>query len=493
MPSLLSSRSRGVPQLLSEVRTRILLLYIAALLGTTAIAIPVFRALLIAKVDARVREDLAEEVEDFQQAFGNWAATAGSEANLEVFIDDYARDNLTEDDNFHFFWIGNRLYLVYPAGPPELIGPDSKLMVDWRNIVATQAADPHCDKVTSGEHAFDDPEIGTLIYTAVPMMIENRRRGTFIAIHLTAGERSEAIASTRTFVEVGLGVVTVAFLLAWLFSYQLFTPVRTLTVTARSISESSLSGRLPVRGGSDLSQLAATFNAMMDRLQLAFESQLSFINDASHELRTPITIIRGHLELMGHDADEQRETLALVIDELDRMTRIVDDLLLLAKLERPDFLRLEAIDIIDFVDEIQRKATVLASRHWRVVTLAKGTLTGDRQRIAAAWLNMIDNAVQHTQETDTIEIGCNDDDSRVWLWVRDTGTGISPEDQARIFNRFTRAANSARRSQGAGLGLAIAKSIAEAHKGRIELLSQRGAGSTFSLIFPKDLRQGSQA
>ena len=119
-------------------------------------------------------------------------------------------------------------------------------------------------------------------------------------------------------------------------------PAAALGDTARSISETDLSRRIPVTGNDEIAELARTFNAMLDRLERAFATQRAFVSDASHELRTPITIVRGHLELLGDDPEERRETVALVTDELDRMSRFVDDLLLLARAEREDFLRVGA-------------------------------------------------------------------------------------------------------------------------------------------------------
>jgi signal transduction histidine kinase len=225
---------------------------------------------------------------------------------------------------------------------------------------------------------------------------------------------------------------------------------------------------------------------MMDRVQSAFDAQRNFINDASHELRTPLTIIQGHLELMGDDPQEQQETLALVMDELDRMWRFVHDLLLLAKAERSDFLDYETIEAVPFTDEVFSKITTLGDRAWQLVNTANGTFVADRQRITGAIVNLANNAVQHTQPHHIIELGSEMVNDHIRFWVRDTGMGISPTDQTRIFDRFARAANTYRKSEGAGLGLAIVKTIAEAHQGYIELTSQIGMGSTFSLILPMD-------
>jgi signal transduction histidine kinase len=225
---------------------------------------------------------------------------------------------------------------------------------------------------------------------------------------------------------------------------------------------------------------------MMDRLQSAFMSQRNFINDAGHELRTPITIIRGHLELMGDDPAEQQETLAIVIDELDRMNRFVDDLTILAKSERPDFLQLETVNIETLTHELFSKACALADRQWTLETVGKGQAVLDRQRITQAIMNLAQNATQHTQVEDTITLGSAIRSGMVHFWVRDTGEGISLMDQQRIFDRFARAAKSRRRSEGAGLGLSIVRAIVEAHHGQITLHSQLKRGATFTVIMPLD-------
>jgi two-component system OmpR family sensor kinase len=155
-------------------------------------------------------------------------------------------------------------------------------------------------------------------------------------------------------------VLILASLLAWVVAGRVLAPLRLLGDTARSIGESDLTRRIPVEGDDELVDLARTFNEMLGRLEEAFASQKAFISDAGHELRTPITIIRGHLEVMGDDPDERRETLELVSDELGRMSRLVNDLLLLAKANRPDFLEPQTIDLDDLTRELFAKASALA-------------------------------------------------------------------------------------------------------------------------------------
>jgi signal transduction histidine kinase len=223
---------------------------------------------------------------------------------------------------------------------------------------------------------------------------------------------------------------------------------------------------------------------MLDRLESAFASQRAFVSDAGHELRTPITIIRGHLELLGDDPQERQETIELVSDELDRMTRFVEDLLTLAKAERSDFLRLEDVDLDLLTEELMAKASALAPRDWTLERIGAGTLRADRQRLTQAVMSLANNAVQHTAEGARIGLGSELHDGRARLWVSDDGPGIPLADQERIFDRFAQAG--VRRTDGTGLGLAIVRAIAEAHGGDVVLRSAPGQGSTFTLDLPTE-------
>ncbi len=481
----LAALAKTSQRLVGETRTRILLLYALTLLAVVSAAIPVFRALLFREVDQRVQLDLQAELEDFQATYQAWDATdTETESSLQAFVEEFLATNIPEDDNFHLVILNQRLVGANPSPLPTVLQPDSPLMQQWMTIL----------EPTQGRVMSSDPAVGGILYQTAVLEIDDRPQGLFIVAHLSAGERQEALVGITIFTKVAIGVVAVAFLLAWVGSRQLLKPVQDLAATARSINEADLSRRLAISGSGELAELANTFNAMMNRVQSAFDSQRNFINDASHELFTPLTIIQGHLELMGDDPDERAETLDLVMDELERMGRFVNDLLLLAKSQQPDFLQLAPLDVDDLTQAVFTKATVLADRQWHLGGLGHGCLMGDRQRLTGALLNLVQNAVQHSQPTDTIEIGSSIRDQQVRFWVRDTGSGIAPSDQARIFNRFARAANIYRPSEGAGLGLAIVKTIAESHGGIVELVSQVGVGSTFTLVIPQhlDLQEAGQ-
>jgi signal transduction histidine kinase len=261
--------------------------------------------------------------------------------------------------------------------------------------------------------------------------------------------------------------------------------VTALTHTARSISETDLSARIPERGQDEVAQLAATFNEMLDRLERAFDAQRRFAHDAGHELKTPLTIVRGHLELLEDDRAERERTLALVLDELDRMARIVEDLLLLANRDARDFLALGTVDVGMLTDELVAKANALSSRDWVVEERGRGVIVADRQRLTQAVMQLAQNATRHTEPGVPLTIGSSVDGGEASLWVRDAGPGIALDEQATIFERFARGARS-RRQEGAGLGLAIVRAIAEAHHGRVELESAPGLGSRFTIVVPVD-------
>jgi two-component system OmpR family sensor kinase len=287
------------------------------------------------------------------------------------------------------------------------------------------------------------------------------------------------VAGTVALIVTGLG--------GWVVAGRVLAPVRRVRETAESISETDLSRRIEVSGNDDVAHLARTFNGMLDRLETAFESQRRFLDDAGHELRTPVTIVRGHLAVMGDSPQEQAQTLKLVEDELGRMSGLIDDLIMLARSERPDFVGPAPTELTDLVVDTFAKATSLGTRAWAIDRLPEGTVLLDENRITQALLQLASNAVRYSHEGDSISIGGSTDGDRVSLWVADTGIGIAEEDLEGIFQRFTQGARTGA-TPGRGLGLAIVSRIAKAHGGTVRVESELGEGSVFTLDLP--LRAG---
>jgi two-component system, OmpR family, sensor kinase len=215
--------------------------------------------------------------------------------------------------------------------------------------------------------------------------------------------------------------------------------------------------------------------------------QREFVKDASHKLRDLITICRGHLELLQDDPSLGHRTISLVLEELDRMGRMVDGMQLLAEADQPGFLRPEPTDLELLTHELIAKASALAARRWMLDHAADGSIIADPHCLTEAVLALAQNAVNHTSADDAIAIGTAMSEVEWRVWVRDTGSGISDSDQERIFNHFARGIDAHRRYPGGGLGLAIVKAIAEAHDGRVEVESRLGEGSTFMMVLPHSL------
>ncbi|MGB3405725.1 MAG: ATP-binding protein [Microcoleaceae cyanobacterium] len=474
-------------QFFQETRTRILLCYLALICLFTSIAIPIIRYRLIAELTSRVEIKMREELEAFEEelieVLLESKMTQDSEANqsqnnhqvIYKAFDKFILGDNAEDDNYFITIVKGSFYKSNDPILPTVIDKNSDLMQHWQQITVEE----------EGEIMVNDPEVGSVIYKAEPIKTTAETIGVFVVAHFSAGERKEVLSSFNVVLQILMVMTLLASLLAWFAAGRVLSPLRHLSDTVKSISESDLSQRLDVQGTGEVAQLGRTFNAMMDRLENAFEAQQNLINDAGHELRTPITIIRGHLELMEVDPQSQQETINLVMGELDRMNRLVEDLILLAKAERPDFLQIETIDLKMFMEALFSKLKQLGERNWHLDNeIFSGKMTGDSQRITQAIINLAQNAVQHTLPDSLIVFGGKIEGNRVKFWIRDTGDGIAASEQKRIFDRFTRVRNTRRRSEGSGLGLAIVKAIVEAHKGAINLQSKLGIGSSFSLVFP---------
>ena len=314
-------------------------------------------------------------------------------------------------------------------------------------------------------------------------MTTDSRPAALVVVEFLGPQRDEAWAVIRLLALISFGALGVAGLVGWLVAGRVLRPIRQVRRTAERISESDLTSRIEVTGRDDVAQLARTFNRMLDRLQAAFAAQRDFLNDAGHELRTPLTIVRGHLELLGDDPDERAQTIALLLDEIDRMRRIVEDLTVLAQADQPDFLRLESTDLADVVVDLIAKASAMAPRRWLLDTVAEAHVYADGQRLTQALMQLCANAVAHTGPGDLIAAGSEVSADRMRLWVRDTGSGVPAEDREWIWQRAVRGRNS-RSGKGAGIGLAIVSTIARAHGGTVTLDSAPGAGARFILNLP---------
>ncbi len=443
--------------------------FLSLLVISTAASVLVLREVLLSRIDDRVDEELTREVNALRDRSEAGKGPGGTPFNGvgELFDSFFAHNEAPTDMAFVSFINGT--IDNWESGAPEGL-------VESLYGVGSDADGPNRGTVDTGT--------GEARYLAVPVSA-GQESGVFVAAGLLGGEREQVDSAVRIAIGVSIVVLLLASLFIWLAAGRSVAPLQALARTARSITETDFSRRIPARGGDEIAELGRTFNRMLDRLEAAFAGQKEFLTDVSHELRTPITVIRGHLETLGESEAEREEAIAVIQDELDRMNRFVDDLLLLARAPRPDFLRVRPIDLDLFTHDLFAKARSLGERDWRLDGTGVGILVADQQRLTQAVMNLATNAVRHTRERDAIWIGSSLVGGEARLWVRDEGPGIEPADQERIFQRFAstpRAGGGS--SDGAGLGLAIVKAIGEAHGGRVELDSSLGVGATFTIVVP---------
>jgi two-component system OmpR family sensor kinase len=265
------------------------------------------------------------------------------------------------------------------------------------------------------------------------------------------------------------------------------SPVKRVTATAQGIASSSdLSRRVNYRGSKDeIGQLAATFDQMIEQIDGLMRSQRSFVADASHELRGPLTVIRGNLDLLKRNLSEEdrSESITVLEAEMTRMTRIVNDLLVLAEVESGQLDQEQTVSLKELLLDAHERALQLAGERQVVIERQEDLwVKGDAHRLDQLIGNLVGNAIKYTPEGGTITLSLYQDGDWARLDVTDTGMGIPAEHLPHIFERFYRVDKArSRKSGGSGLGLAIVKGIAGQHGGKVSVTSEPGKGSTFSV------------
>ncbi|NUR06864.1 MAG: HAMP domain-containing histidine kinase, partial [Nocardioidaceae bacterium] len=383
----------------------------------------------------------------------------------------------------------NEMFVSYLDGQHQQSSPPtfSRVVAD-DPVVQEVVAGLTPESATTVEQEIET-EIGRVWFVVVPVTVADRQEvGAYVMASALDRSLAAETAVMRTYAIVCSVALVLLGLFAWLVVSRLLRPLRQLSATATRVTETDLSQRVPVATDDDLGELAGAFNTMLDRLSTAIETQRRFLDDAGHELRTPLTVLRGHLEVLDpDDPADVRETRDLLLDETSRMGQIVEELVLLAKAERSDFVTLAPVDLGRFTDDVHDKARALGARRWVVDARADVEVAGDAHRLTQAVLQLADNAVKFTGADDEVGIGTQVYDGpsgrTVRLWVRDTGPGVPPEEAERIFDRFARGSDTGGAS-GSGLGLAIVRAIAQGHGGDVVVERSDGGGARFVMTWP---------
>ncbi len=324
----------------------------------------------------------------------------------------------------------------------------------------------------------------------VPLMLEGRQAGT-----LVVGASRTGIDETLGALLFGVGWASaIGLLLAAVLGFlSVRRTLRPLGRMAREVAVIQETGDLSRRVGGEgppdeVGRLADAFDGMLTRLEEAFRSQQRFVSDASHELRTPLTVIRGQLELLEARirSEEARRSLDVAVDELDRMGRIVEDLLLLARLDEGLTLVREPVEVELTLREALLRGLAGATRESTVEAEPGVYALADPERLLQALTNLVANAVRHAGEEARLDLSARLEGARVVIRVSDTGRGIPAEELPHVFDRLFRgtAAPGHRPPPGAGLGLSIAASLVRAMQGEISAESRPGEGTTFMVVLP---------
>lgn len=461
--------------ILTSIRTRVVAWFVTLLALATVGSVLVARQILLNRLDQRIDQELVQETQELRVLADGRDPETGApfgpavERIFRVFLE----RNIPSENEAMITFVGGEAYLRSRQVVPYRLDRDPKLVARWAKLEQTERG-----SITT--------RAGRVEFLAVPLNNAGEAKGVFLIAIFRDREMAGTNSAIAGIAASGGAVLLIGSILAWLVAERILGPVKNISQTARSISVTDLTRRIEVSGRDELSMLASTFNEMLDRLEETFRSEKQFFDDVGHELRTPITIIRGHLETVGPDRHDFQRVKALVMDELGRMARFVEDLLLLARSELPDFLELEMVDVQTLTADLYAKAAALAPRSWSLEEVGQGWLEADRQRITQALLELARNATKHTSSDDAVSLGSRVSNEEVRFWVSDTGPGVAPKDRERIFQRSQMGSNAKLRKGGAGFGLTIVSAIAKAHHGKVELESEPGMGATFSLVLPMD-------
>ncbi len=325
----------------------------------------------------------------------------------------------------------------------------------------------------------------------VPLVLGNRPAGVLQAATNLA--LVDAIRNTLLYILLALTILSILFaaLASWVSIGQALAPLQTVTQTAEQITRADdLSRRIPYRGppSDEIGLLIRAFNHTLERLENLFTSQQRFLADVSHELRTPLTVIKGNADLVRKFGADN-ESLDSIKDEADRLTRLVGDLLLLAQAESGKLpLNLRPVELDMLLTDVFQEMRVLAGEKvkLKLTDIDQILVHGDPDRLKQVFINLISNAIHYTPAGGNVYLTLSKAGDKAKAIVRDTGPGIPAEDLPHVFDRFYRGEKSRTRSKsgGFGLGLSIAYWIVDTHKGRIEVDSHEGQGTTFCVYLP---------
>ncbi|HET9078500.1 MAG TPA: HAMP domain-containing sensor histidine kinase, partial [Acidimicrobiales bacterium] len=454
------ARRAGTAGRLASLQAVVLAAIIAgsvlALLHTTTVGI---QNVAVRQLDA--------ELQDYQQALSNHPPTADLRTVTTAYL------------HSHAVAAGNLLEVSQPSSWAVANAGGVRLAHD-PVIAALSARVPARTEVASRTVAGTEVEV-----MAAPVHQSGRPDAVFIAAVDLGGLNAARGAAVQLAAIEGTVALVAGVLGAYLLLRRLLRRIGGITDTAEAIGRGRLAERLGDQGTTDeVGELARSFDDMLDRIQAAVQAQEALLSDVSHQLRTPLTVARGHLEILQRsrtsDPEEVRETLDVAIGELDRMGRLVERLLVLGRAREPVRPDLHDVDLRSFLADFSASCRVLAERRWVLEPVPDAVARFDETEVRGALLNLVDNAVKVTGPGDTIAVSAAVDGPTVRISVADSGPGIPAADRESVLDRFSRTGHAP--SEGIGLGLAIANAVCQAHGGRVEIADSDLGGASMTLV-----------
>ncbi len=326
----------------------------------------------------------------------------------------------------------------------------------------------------------------------IPIM-ENKKVTSVVQVGTSLEDFDETIKKLLLIMIISIpSSICVTIVVGYFMAKKALKPVDQIRRAAIKISSSNLDERIDIGGRKDeLGRLAETFNAMIGRLKDAFQRINQFSIDVSHELKTPLTILKGETEVALRKEREKHDYQILLmsnLEEIDRMSCIIDDLLLLSKADMKEIkLNVEEVALRDLIMDVCMDMKVVADKknvELEASELEDIRLKGDELKLRRMLLNIVENGIKYSQVGGKVSVSSYQNNGYAKIDVKDNGIGISEEDIKYIFDRFYRADRSRKRESGSGLGLSISRWIAEAHQGSIEVISQPAQGSMFTIKLP---------
>ena len=421
--------------------------------------------------EAAAGQTLAAQARAFQQAAGG--RPVGQDTL--TFAEQYLRTHAEPAGN---------VVAVFVPGLGSVGSPGTAALLADPSTRALLASAPRTATLRASQIAGEPTEL------LVAPITEGRARSGWLVESASLETFSDEGARLLTLSLLGAAVALVAGVTsAFLLLRRLLGQVGRITRAADDIGRGDLHRRLGAQGTDDeVGQLARSFDQMIDHLDTAVTAQRQLLSDVSHQLRTPLTVARGHLEVLERteiaDPAATLATIATVVDELDHMRSLVDRLQLLGRAMETNRARFEPVDLRELMADLFESSRIIAERDWRLLPVPDLVLAGDASMLRGALLNLVDNAIKSTGTEDILAVRADlsADGRYLALSIDDSGPGIPPGERAAVLTRFARPG--ARDEGGTGLGLAIVKAVAEAHGGRLEVGDSPFGGARVSIVLP---------